>query len=622
MATAQPGFLRRFFGGFWRLLDGTRRVVFNLLFLILVIAVLAALFAGGAPRLKDKTALVLDLRGPIEEQTSGSMTERVQQQLRGSVDHAAQLRDVLVVLDAAAKDPKIDRVLLVLDEFAGAGLPTLREVALALERVRAAKKQVIAWGSSYDQRQYFLAAHADEVYLHPMGGVFIQGYGRLRNYYKDAFDRVGVKPNVIRVGKFKNFAEVYSDNAPSKETLESDAYLYDALWREWTGGVERARKLPEGSIAKGIDEAPQRLAAVGGDFAKLAVEAKLVDGLKTRDELREMLIQRGAKDEEDKTFRQVGFEAYLARQMPQLTGDAVGVVVAQGEISEGIEGPGKIGGRSTAELIRKAREDKAIKAVVLRVDSPGGSAFGSELVRRELELTRSAGKPVVVSMGDVAASGGYWISMAADEVFADSATITGSIGVVAMLPTAEGAMDKISVRTGGYSTTWLANGYDARKSLDPRFAALVQSAIGHIYTDFTTRVAAARNTTREKIDEVGQGRVWTGKQALDRGLIDKLGSYSDALKAAAVRAKLGDTFRVEYIEREPSRFDRVLSLFSARVATALAAHVDGGLVASGMAAPVALEMQRDMRWLIGAANEVAERRKPFAGVVHCFCAAE
>lgn len=622
MANSQPGLLRRFFCGSWRLIDSARRTVLNLLFLAFLIAVLVVVFAGGPPSLKDKTALVLNLSGPIEEQTSSSVTGRVRQQLSGREELSVQLRDVLAVLDAAAKDPKIDRVLLALDDFAGAGLPTLREVAGAIEGVRAANKQVVAWGASYDQRQYFLAAHADEVYLHPMGGVYIEGYGRLRNYYKDAFDRVGVKANVIRVGKFKNAAETFSNNAPSKETLEAEGAVYDALWSEWTGVVERARKLPEGSIAKEIEEAPQRVAEVNGDFAKLALEAKLVDGLKTRDEVRELMVQRGAEDEENKTFRQIDFESYLARLTPQRAGDAVGVVVAQGEISDGMEGPGKIGGRSTAELIRKAREDDAIKAIVLRVNSPGGSAFGSELVRRELELARQGGKPVVVSMGDVAASGGYWISTAADEVFADAATITGSIGVVALLPTAEDAMDKLSVRTGGYSTTWLATGYDFRKALDPRFATLVQAGIDHVYTDFTAKVAAARNTTREKIDEVGQGRVWVGRQALEHGLIDSVGSYGDALKAAAARAKLGETYRIAYIEREPSRVDRILGMLGARVASVLADHVDANVAVVGLSPAMGRDVQRDLRWVLGAANAVAERRKPFAAVVHCFCGAE
>ncbi len=213
--------------------------------------------------------------------------------------------------------------------------------------------------------------------------------------------------------------------------------------------------------------------------------------------------------------------------------------------------------------MRKARDDDKIKAIVLRVNSPGGSAFGSELVRRELELARQAGKPVVVSMGDVAASGGYWISMAADEVIADEATITGSIGVVALLPTANGAMDKLGVRTGGVTTTWLAGAYDPRRAFDPRFGQLVQTIIDRAYLDFTTLAASARRTTPGKIDEVGQGRVWSGRQAVERGLVDRTGSLGDALAAAAGRAKLASGHRVQYLEAEPGRLERLLQGFGA-----------------------------------------------------------
>jgi protease-4 len=299
------------------------------------------------------------------------------------------------------------------------------------------------------------------------------------------------------------------------------------------------------------------------------LQSRLVDGIKTRDELQALLIERGAKDPKTRSFRQIGWREYLSRQKPAASGPAIGVVVAEGEIGEGQAPPGRIGGRSTAELIRKARDDEDVKAVVLRVNSPGGSALGSELIRRELELTRAAGKPVVVSMGDVAASGGYWIALAADEVMADPATITGSIGVFGMLPTAQGLMDKLSVGTGGHATTWLANGYDPRRPLDPRFEQLVQSAIGRIYADFTAKAAAARKTTPDKIDAVAQGRVWTGAQALERGLIDRTGGWTDALKAAAARAKLPEDARLRWMEREPGRLEQLMGYFNAGVRTAV-----------------------------------------------------
>ncbi len=455
MSASRPGFFGRWFGRFWRLLDGTRRLVLNLLFLALMAALIWA-FATRAPApLQDKTVLVLQLRGPVVEQFSGSWRDTALGRARGQEAQQVQLRDVLDVLDAAAKDPQITQALLVLDDFRGAGLATLREISVALQRFKAAGKPVVAWGSRYDQRQYHVASAANELLLHPMGLVYLEGYGRYRNYYRDALDRLGVTVNLIRVGTYKSFGEPFTENGPSPASIEAESLLNNGLWSSYTDAVEQGRKLAAGSVMRGIDELPQRLAAAGGDAAKLALDARLVDGLKTRDELRQMMIERGARDDESKSFRQVSFDDYLQRLKPKRDGAAVAVVVAEGEIGDGEAPPGRVGGLSTAALIRKAREDEQVKALVLRVDSPGGSAFGAELIRRELELTRAAGKPVVVSMGDLAASGGYWVATAADEVIADAATITGSIGVFTLLPTAEKTLDKLGVHTGGVTTTWL-----------------------------------------------------------------------------------------------------------------------------------------------------------------------
>jgi protease-4 len=602
----------------WAWLDGTRRAVLNLLFLLLLVALAVAALSGGPPSLRDKTALVLDLHGPIVEQRDGNARNSLLAGVSGQAAPQTRLRDVLLALDAAAKDTRITSLVLVLDDFGATGLATLREVAAALARFKASGKPVLAWGSSFDQRAYYLAAQAGEVWLHPMGSVYIEGFGRYRSYYRDALDRLGVSANVLRVGTYKNFGEPYFANGPSKETIESETLLYGALWKTYTDGVEAARKLPPGSLAQAIEDLPRRFAAAGGNTAKLALDEKLVDALKTRDEMRAALIERGAKDEDSGSFRQISLTDYVARQPQRRSGDAIGVVVAQGEISDGMAPSGAIGGRSTAELIRKARDDDAIKALVLRVDSPGGSAFGSELVRRELELTRAAGKPVVVSMGDVAASGGYWISLAADEVIADPATITGSIGVFAMLPTADKALDKLSVRTGGVGTTWLVGAGDPRRALDPRFAGLVQQTIGHIYSEFTTKAAQARKTTPERIDTVGQGRVWTGAQALERGLVDRMGGFSDALAAAAARGKLGADPRIRYIEQEPGRFAWVLDLLGRRAAAQWLAQQLGVPPGwDGLPQGLVQQARQDLGWLA----EMGEGRAPFAAVTHCLCEA-
>ena len=619
------GLLGRAFSGFWSVLDTSRRVIFNLIFLFIVVVIIVAMLRGGL-RLEDKTALVLDLKGPLVEQYAGGARDRVLGELQGGTVAETQLRDVLAVLDAAARDTRIERVVLILDEFRGGGLASLHEVASALERFKASGKQVVAWGTGYDQRSYYLAAHANEVFLHPLGVAMLEGFGRYRNYYKDALDRLGIQVNVLRVGTYKNFGETYAANAPSKATIESDTYLYNDLWATYTSAVEKARKLPAGAINTGIEEIPQRLTVANGNPAKLALESKLVDGLKTRDEFREVMIQRGAKDDETKSFRQVSFDAYLGTLKPQRTGDAVAIVVAEGEISDASAPPGRVGGRSTAELIRKARDDEKVKALVLRVNSPGGAVLGSELIRRELELTRSAGKPVVISMGNVAASGGYWISMASDEVIADAATITGSIGVFAMLPTGEKAMEKLSIATGGVTTTWLGGAYDPRRGLDPRFAQMVQSVIGNIYADFTAKAAVARKTTPEKINEVAQGRVWTGNQAKARGLIDRIGSLGDAIKSAASKAKLGDDARVTYVEVERSRFEKLVAQMGGTEIQAWINAMVGNAATSVLPLATipgfARDAQRELAWIMEVADHAKNGGNPFTAYAHCLCKVE
>jgi len=412
---------------------------------------------------------------------------------------------------------------------------------------------------------------------------------------------------------------------PSPATQEAEGLVYGELWSGFTGAIETARKLEAGSIAQGIAELPQRLAAVKGDPAQLALQAKLVDGLKTRDEMRALLIAKGTKDEQSKSFRQVSLNDYLAyvkdASAPSKLQPGVGIVVAEGEIVDGDAGPGRIGGDTTARLIRKAREDEAIKAVVLRVNSPGGSAFASEIVRRELELTRKAGKPVVISMGDVAASGGYWIATSSDAVIADPGTITGSIGVFGILPTAEGLMSKLSLHTGGTTTTWLAGSMDPRRPLDPRLQAVMQSSIDNIYARFTTLAAQARKSTPEKIDAVAQGRIWTGAQAKERGLVDRLGSLDDAVQAAVKLGKLevkdGDKPRLVYVERDMSRKERLLASLTDVVAPPIAQAVGQALGLDALPVPVVEELAT----LRELAKQSAQGRWERAAAVHCLCGA-
>lgn len=614
------GVLARFLGGLWGVVNGLRKLVLNLLFLLILVIAVAAWWSSRAEAVQPRSVLVLDLRGPIVEQRSGSARQALIDNVQGGDTSQTRLRDVLLALDHASQDRNVASVLLTLDELSGGGLPVQREVAAAITRFRATGKKVVAWGMNYDQRAYFLAAHADEIYLHPMGAVLIEGYGRRRNYYRDALDRLGVAVNVVRAGRYKNALETFVANGPSPETQEADTALYQGLWDQYVEAVEKARRLPSGHLRALIEGLPDSLVAAGGDPARLALDQKLVDGLMTPDALRTMLIDRGSRDEKSKSFRRVDLHAYLRHVKPQRTGDAVGVVVAEGEIVDGDAPSGRIGGRTTAELLRKAREDELVKAIVLRVNSPGGSATASELVRRELQLTRAAGKPVVVSMGDVAASGGYWISLAADEVIADPATITGSIGVVAALPSAAGAMEKLSLHSAGTATTWLADAYDPRKPLDPRFAKLVQSVIDHLYGDFTAKAAAARKTTREKIDAVGQGRVWSGAQAKERGLVDRLGNLADALATARTRAKLPAESRVVYLEPSGGRLQQLLEMVDLQ-ADGAASMGRGwqlqllGLPLAGVAPAPLQSAAAELAWVA----DVAQRRKPLEALVHCLC---
>ena len=615
MSTKPKSALRRGFGMFWGAIDATRRTILNLLFLLIIVLLLVAIFSGGAAPIKAKSALVLDLKGELVEQHAGSARDALMANLQGDSIRSVQLRDVLTVLDAAGKDDNITSVVLLLDDLDSAGLASLHEVGAALDRFKATGKKVVAWGGNYDQKRYLLASHANEIYMHPMGMVLIEGFGRHRNYYRDALDKLGVTVNLMKVGAYKSAAEPYISNGPSPAATEAEAYLYGALWEGYTADVEKNRKMAAGSIVKMINELPQLMEASKGDIGKLAINAKLVDGLRTRDELRDMMIKLGERDGDEHTFRQVDFKDYLARQTPKLLGDGVGVVVASGEITDGTAGPGAIGGMSTSNLIRKAREDDNIKALVLRVDSPGGSAYGSELIRRELELTRKAGKPVVISMGSVAASGGYWVSMSSDEVIADRSTITGSIGVFSLIPTADKVADKLGVHTAGHTTTWLAGAYNPLRPLDPRFGQLVQSSVTRIYEEFTTKAAAARKTTPAKIDEVGQGRVWTGLQAQERGLVDTIGSYGDALRSAAKRAKLGDDYRVEYFERDVSGFEKFLETFGASAATTFNIQVTLGMLPSGLPQGAVADVTKDLAWL----SDLSAGRKPFQAITHCMC---
>lgn len=620
MSDSKPGPIRRFLAGIWNTLNFTRRLVFNLLFVVVLVFFVVVLFSGpGIKPVAQKSALVLNLSGALVEQYGAHPVDRVLNQAMGQGRAEVQLRDILRAIELAKDDKRIDRIVLLTDGFSASGFAAMRDVTLALREFRGSGKQVVAYGTGMDQMGYYLAAHADEVYMDPQGGVLLEGLGRYRMYYREGLqDKLGVDVHLFKVGEYKSAAEPYVLDAASPEAKEADLYWMNDLWDRYVADVATARGLEPAEIDTMIAELPQRVQAAGGDLGQLAVDEKLVDGLRTREEMREMLVARGALDKEEKTFRQVDMRSYLRQQsLTHLSLDGrpqVAVVVAQGAITDGQQAPGTVGGESTSELLRQAREDEHVKAVLLRVDSPGGGVFPSEQIRREVELIQAEGKPVVVSMGNVAASGGYWISMNADKIYADESTITGSIGIFGLWMTAPRVLDKLGVNTDGVGTTQLAGAFDPTRPMDPNVGVIIQSVINKGYADFIGKVADARDSTPAQIDVHARGRVWSGAQAKERGLVDELGGLEAALAEAATLAKLEEgKYGVRYVEKPLTPFEKFL------VDVGGQARFQGAL---RLLAPAALGLDRETALRIG--NELgwleSQSNTPYRAVAHCLCA--
>ena len=411
---------------------------------------------------------------------------------------------------------------------------------------------MIAYGVELDQERYYLAAQADEIYLDPMGFVLVQGYERYRTYLKDALDKLGVDINVFRVGAFKSAVETYTRTSMSPEDREESRAYLTALWNAYQDEVTRARKLPPDALAKYAETFMQTVPAARGDAAKVALEQHLVTGLKSEIEVEQRLTELVGQNDEQDSFSGIASDDYLRvakadKKVGALTKDKVGVIVASGEILDGEQPPGTIGGESTARLIREARKDKDVKAVVLRVNSPGGSVLASEQIYRELLALKAAGKPLVVSMGGYAASGGYYISAPADEIYADPATITGSIGIFAIIPTIDKTLGKVGISTDGVGTTALSGQLRIDRPLSEGAKAVIQSVTTRGYDEFLERVARGRNKSTQEVDAIAQGRVWAGVDAKRIGLVDHLGSFNDAVRAAAQRAKITD-YSTKFIE--------------------------------------------------------------------------
>ena len=624
MSDAKPGPIRTFFQFLWNAVNFTNHLVFNLIMLFILIGILAVISAGMSAKsftpLRDNTALVLDLEGVLVEQRTVDSISTALAEAQGGGEREILLRDVLRIIKAAKKDPHITHLVLNTDGYNAAGMASTREIAAALKDFKTSKKPVYAFADNYEQKQYLLAAQADKIFMDPEGAFFPEGLGRYRLFYREALqDKLGLDVHLFRVGEFKSAAEPYILDAASEESKQADLFWMNDIWQRYLQQVGTARGIAPEAISTAINELPQRLAAVKGNLAQLALNEKWVDGLKTAYEMEQYLVDQGvAFDDESDSFQQIDMIDYLghvnSKEMTKPQADAVAVVVAQGEIVDGEQPQGMVGGVTTSALIRAAREDDEIKALVLRVDSPGGTVFASEQIRREVELTKAAGKPVVVSMANVAASGGYWISMNADRIYADESTITGSIGIFGLMIRVPRTLKKIGVRSDGVTTTPWAAAFDMTRPMDDPTKQVVQSVIEHGYSQFISKAAKARKQTPEAIDANARGRVWSGAQAKEKGLIDAFGGLQVAIDDAAARAKLGkNDYRVDYIEEPMSPFEQFISNLAGNSETQGLVRWASPALGLIQQTRMGQQIRADLQWLDRNTS------KPVNAVAHCFC---
>ncbi len=601
----------------WRAVTTARNITMNLIFLVIVFALVAAVLSDGKPKVPKSAALVIAPKGQIVEQLAGDPMDMAKDALTGNAKSETLGRDLVRTIRAAKDDKRVKALLLDLNGLSGARLAMLQDLKAAIEDFKESEKPVIATSDFYFKTQYYLASAADEIYLTEMGAVILEGYGRYRTYFRDGLERLEVDSNIIRVGEFKSAVEPFLRDSMSEEAKEANLEWMGDLWRSYLADVAVARGLTPEALTDGIENLNGHLDAVGGDLSQMALDAGLVDHVGGRDLLRQRMIELVGEDEDEHSFNRIGYADYLevvGEDAKKGKSGKVAVIVAKGTILDGSHPPGTIGGDSTAALIRRARNDEDVKALVLRVDSGGGSAFASELIRQEFVLAREAGKKVVVSMAGVAASGGYWISTASDEIWANPNTITGSIGIFGMLPTYQKPLAKyLGMRVDGVGTTWIAGQGRPDRALDPRLKELATQAIHKGYRDFLSRVAEARDMTTEEVDKIARGRVWSGIDAYEMGLVDKLGGLEEAIASAAELAELGDDYSIEYVEKELDWKDKIVADLLVRVA--------GHLQASEVLARPSFERQA-----LGALREFSDILSGFDDpngmYAYCFCEVE
>ena len=583
------------FRSLWRLLNFTRLMLVNLLFLLVVLVIVFSVSQSETPSTPIEGALTLNLSGVlVEQRTQTDPTVQLLRQMDKGDEQPSEivLSDLLWAIKSAGNDDRIKALVIKPQGLQGASLSKLQEVTAAIDAFKESGKPVIAMADYYSQGAYLLAAHADHVLLNQSGAVLIEGLGVYQTYFKSALEKLNVTPHVFKVGTYKAFVEPYTRDEMSPESKEANQRWLDQLWQSYVADVAEQREIEPDAVAPNKDHFLELLRKAGGNAASYALDNGLVDQLATRDEMTQAVIKE-VGEADDHGWKGVGLKEYLAaipEQYPQSGKDEVGLITASGAIMDGVQPAGTIGGDSLADLLAEARRDDQVKAVVLRVDSPGGSAFAAEQIRAELLALKQAGKPVVISMGSYAASGGYWISADADKIFASPTTLTGSIGVFGMFATIDKALSQYGVHTDGVGTTDFV-GVGLTRALPDHVGEAIQLSVEDTYQRFVGLVGKGRGLSPEEAEKAAEGRVWTGQDAKALGLVDEFGNLDDALKAAADLANL-KSWQVTPIAPEESARDKFLRELFDSSAQALAPHLQSWLPA-GLGKAL-LEMNRTL----------------------------
>ncbi|WP_341488758.1 signal peptide peptidase SppA [Photobacterium damselae subsp. damselae] len=564
----------------WNLLSFTRQLVLNLIFLILVGALFFAFYQGDkdTETQPQPGALVLDLSGPIVEQKDpvNPIDSLLSEAMGKEPQQENVLFDIVEAIRAASGDNDIKGLVLNLQNMPETSLTKLRYIAKAITDFKQSGKPVYAYGDNFSQSQYYLASYADKVFMSPDGAILLTGYGSYTLYYKSLLEKLDVTTHVFRVGTYKSAIEPYIRDNMSDAAKEANTAWLNQLWQAYTSDVAKNRNIDAAELTPKLPDFIAALKSVDGDFAKLSVKLGLVDSLMTHPEMTQEFEKTFGTDQ-DHNFNQISYYDYLASltDINVPSKNKIAVVIASGAIIDGPQRPGTTGGDTTAELLREARFDNNVKAVILRVDSPGGSAFASELIRNEVDALQKAGKPVVVSMSSVAASGGYWISSSADKIIANPTTITGSIGIFAVMTTFEKGLNKLGIYNDGVGTTPFA-GVGVTRALPQGVGEIFQLGVDHGYQRFIGLVSKYRHMSLAQVDKIAQGRVWTGADAKRLGLVDELGDFDTAISAAVDLAKIND-YQIEWMQQPLSPMEMFLQQFTTEAKTQLLTMVLGDM---------------------------------------------